>query len=154
MELKRPRQAGLRIARSIGTVGAMALISAALVFLGRGSVITATLAFVLAILCAATWLGMAEAVSGAIAAAALLVYYFIPPIHSFKIKDSDDWVDLVAFLATAILASDLSARAKRSANEPLRGSGSSKCPTAGWRKNASAPKGCCSTFFRSKSQGN
>ena len=117
MQLKKPRQAGLRILRSIATVGAMALIAAVLLLLGRGSAITAALAFVLAILCAATWLGMAEAVSGAVSAAALMVYYFIPPLHSFKMEDIDDWVDLAAFLATAILASDLSARAKRSAWE-------------------------------------
>ena len=119
MELKRPRQAGLSAARSLAAIGAMALIAAALLFVGHGSAITATLAFVLAILCAATWWGMAEAVSGAVAAAALLVYYFIPPLHSFKMEDIDDWVDLAAFLATAILASDLSARAKRSADEAI-----------------------------------
>src|SRR5580693_9180244 len=119
MELKRPRQAGLSIVRSIGSVGAMALISTALVYLDLGSAITAALVFVLAILCVATWLGMVEAVSGAVAAAALLVYYFITPIHSFKIKDFDDWVDLAAFLGTAILAGNLSARAKRSASEAI-----------------------------------
>jgi class 3 adenylate cyclase len=119
MELKRPPQAGLRIARSIGSVGAMALISTALVYLDLGSAITGALVFVLAILCVATWLGMVEAVSGAVAAAVLLVYYFITPIHSFKIKDKDDWADLAAFLGTAILAGDLSARAKRSASEAI-----------------------------------
>lgn len=119
MQLKRPSQPGLRIARSMGSVGAIALIAAAFNFFGHGSAITVSLAFVLAILCAATWWGLPEAVSGAFAASALLVYYFIPPLHSFKIEDIDDWVDLAAFLATSILASDLSARAKRSAYEAI-----------------------------------
>ena len=110
MELKRPRQIGLRLLRSVATVAAVALISAAFSFSGLGSGLTAALTFVLEILCAASWWGLPEAVSGAVAAAALLVYYFIPPLHSFKLEDIDDWVDLGAFLATAILGSDLSAR--------------------------------------------
>src|SRR5580698_6013315 len=105
MQLERPRQPLLHVARAIGSVAAMAVIAAGFAFVGRGSVITVTLAFVLAILCAATWLGMPAAVSAAVAAAALLVYYFIPPLDSFKIQNIDDWVDLAAFLATAILAS-------------------------------------------------
>jgi class 3 adenylate cyclase len=119
MQLERPRQPLLHVARAIGSVAAMAVIAAGFAFVGRGSVITVTLAFVLAILCAATWLGMPAAVSAAVAAAALLVYYFIPPLDSFKIQNIDDWVDLAAFLGTAVLASDLSARAKRSAYEAV-----------------------------------
>ena len=119
MKLERPRQIGVHIARAIASVSGMGLIAAGFSFVGHGSVISITLSFVLAILCAATWLGMAAAVSSAVAAAALLVYYFIPPIHSFKIEHIDDWVDLAAFLGTAILASNLSARAKRSAYEAI-----------------------------------
>jgi class 3 adenylate cyclase len=119
MELKRPRQLGLRIARSIGSVGAIALITAGFNFFKYGTAITVALVFVLTILCAATWWGMPEGGSAAVAAAALLVYYFIPPLHSFRIEHLDDLVDLAAFLATAILASDLSGRAKRSAYEAI-----------------------------------
>jgi len=119
MQLIRPRQIGLRIVRSIAVIGAVALFSAAFIYSGFGTGMTAALAFVLAILCAATWWGLPEAVSGAIVAAALLVYYFIPPIHSFKMTHVDDWLDLAAFLATAILGSDLSSRAKRSAWEAI-----------------------------------
>jgi class 3 adenylate cyclase len=119
MQLKRPRQILLRTTRSVVSAGAIGLIAAALVYLERGGGMTAALAFVLAILCAAIWWGMAEAISAAAAAAILLAYYFIPPVGSLKIEDIDDWVDLSAFLATAILASDLSARARRSAYEAL-----------------------------------
>ena len=119
MQLQRPRQLLLRIVRSLASAGAMGLITAALIYLGRGGGMTAALVFVLAILCAAIWWGLAEAISAAVAAAILLAYYFIPPAGSLKIEDIDDWVDLAAFLATAILASDLSARARRSAYEAI-----------------------------------
>src|SRR5580704_6159552 len=119
MQLKRPPQVLLRIVRSVASAAAVALISAFLTHLGHGSGMTAALAFVLAILCSAIWWGLPEAIAGAFAAAFLLVYYFIPPVGSLKIDDIDDWVDLAAFLATAILASDLSARARRSAYEAI-----------------------------------
>jgi len=119
MQLKRPRQVALRIARSILSAGGVALIAAAFIFLGRGSGMTVALAFVLAILCTAIWWGLPEAISGSVAAALLLTWFYMPPVGSFKIEDIDDWVDMAAFLATAFLASDLSARAKRSAYEAI-----------------------------------
>ena len=119
MQLKRPPQLALRIARSIASAGAVALISAAFTFISWDSLTTVTLIFTFAILCAATWWGLAEALTGAVAAAILLVYYFIPPVHAFKVADVNDWIDLGVFLATAIVASDLSARAKRSAYEAI-----------------------------------
>jgi class 3 adenylate cyclase len=119
MELKRPRQLGLRIFRSIASAGAMALISATFLSLQWGSVTTVTLACSFAILCTALAWGLAEAVTASIAAALLLVYYFMPPVHAFKVHAVSDWVDLVVFLATAIVASNLSARAKQSAYEAI-----------------------------------
>ncbi|HEX4276603.1 MAG TPA: adenylate/guanylate cyclase domain-containing protein, partial [Bryobacteraceae bacterium] len=97
----------------------MALLAAGFNYLPHGSNSTVALIFVLAILCAAVWWGLAEAVTGAATGALLLVYYFIEPVHSLKVEDVDDWVDLAAFLATAILASDVSARARRSAYEAI-----------------------------------
>jgi class 3 adenylate cyclase len=119
MQLKRPRQVALRIARSILSAGGVALIAAAFVSLRLGSGMTVALAFVLAILCMAIWWGLPEATSGAVTAALLLAWFYMPPVGSFKIEDVDDWVDMAAFLATAFLASDLSARAKRSAYEAI-----------------------------------
>lgn len=97
----------------------MALIAATFLFLQRGSSTTITLLCSFAILCTAMAWGLAEAVTASIAAAILLVYYFVPPVHAFKVEKAGDWVDLAVFLATAILASDLSARAKRSAYEAI-----------------------------------
>lgn len=119
MQLQRPRQLLLRIARSIASAGAVSLIAIALIHLGIGSGMTVALLFVLAILCSAIWWGLPEAICGAVAAAVLLTYFYMPPLGSLKINDPNDWVDMAAFLATAILASNLSARAKRSEYEAI-----------------------------------
>jgi two-component system sensor histidine kinase KdpD len=44
-------------------------------------------------------------------------FFFIPPFHTFNIEDPQNWVALASFLITAITAGELSARAKRRAEE-------------------------------------
>ena len=119
MQLERPRQILFRVARSIASAAVIGLITMTMLAIGRGSDTTVTLLFVLAILCEAIWWGMPEAITGALAATPSLAYYFMPPTGSLKINSPDDWIDLTAFLLTAILTSDLSARARRSAYEAI-----------------------------------
>ena len=42
-------------------------------------------------------------------------YFFLPPLFKFTIADPQNWVGMVAFLVTAVVASQLSERARRSA---------------------------------------
>ena len=44
-------------------------------------------------------------------------FFFLPPFGTFTIRDPDNWVAFVAFLITALTAGQLSARAKRRAEE-------------------------------------
>ena len=44
-------------------------------------------------------------------------YFFLPPVGTFNISDPDDWVTLCSFLITAVIGSELSARARRQAME-------------------------------------
>ena len=46
-------------------------------------------------------------------------YYFLPPVGTFEIQDPQNWVALTAFLITAIMANQLSARAKRRTQEAV-----------------------------------
>ncbi len=109
----------LRTMRSIATAGGIGAIAAVLLGLKLGSDTAAAIIFMLAILCAAIWWGLPEAIAGALTATAVLDYYFVPPVGSFEIDHIDDWIDLIAFLATAVLASELSARTKRSQAEAI-----------------------------------
>ncbi len=53
---------------------------------------------------------------------AMLVYdyYFLPPVGSFTVASPENWVALVAFLGTALVASQLATRVRREADTALR----------------------------------
>ncbi len=55
----------------------------------------------------------AVAVTTSVAAVLAFNFFFLPPVGTFTIEDPQNWVALLAFLITAITASQLSARAKR-----------------------------------------
>ena len=76
---------------------------------------TVALTFLLAILIiSATW-GLRYAVTMAIIATLLFNYFFLPPAGTFTIADPQNWVSLFAFLVIAVIASQLSERARREA---------------------------------------
>ncbi|MBZ5663007.1 MAG: DUF4118 domain-containing protein [Acidobacteriia bacterium] len=69
--------------------------------------------FLLAILIVAAVWGLRYAIFMAIVAAMAYNYFFLPPILHFIIADPQNWVALFTFLLTAIIASELSERARR-----------------------------------------
>jgi two-component system sensor histidine kinase KdpD len=73
--------------------------------------------YFLAVLIVATRWGLLQALVTSIAAMLCLNYFFLPPILSITIADPQNWVALFAFMATAVTASQLSARAQRQATE-------------------------------------
>jgi len=76
---------------------------------------TVALTFLVGVLAiSATW-GLRHAVVTAFASTLLFNYYFLPPIGTFTIADPQNWVALIAFLITAVIASELSERARREA---------------------------------------
>ena len=68
------------------------------------------------LLLAAEW-GLRYAVVISVVATALYNFFFLPPIHTFTITDPQNWLALLAFLVTAIVASRLSERARDEASE-------------------------------------
>jgi two-component system sensor histidine kinase KdpD len=88
-----------------------------LIYVRGGAVNAATVGFVLllAILCASTIWGLGVAVVMSVVATLAYDYFVIPPINTFNIADPRDWVALVSFIATAVIGSYLSARARRDA---------------------------------------
>jgi len=84
---------------------------------------TVALTFLLAVLVVSASWGLRYAVFLALLATLAFNFYFLPPIGTLTIADPQNWVALIAFLATAIIASELSERARRaarSANERRR----------------------------------
>ena len=76
---------------------------------------TVALTLLLAVLIvSATW-GLRYAIFLSVVATLAFNYFFLPPIGHFTIADPQNWVALIAFLATAVVASELSERARREA---------------------------------------
>ena len=76
---------------------------------------TAGFAYLVGILgIAAAW-GLTEAVLASVVAMLCFNFFFFPPVGQFTIADPQNWMALFAFLATALVASHLSDRAKKQA---------------------------------------
>lgn len=80
---------------------------------------TIALSFLLVVLFAAAKWGLAESIVTSVAAALLFNFFFLPPIGTWTISEIENWVALGVFLITAIVASELSARARARAEEAL-----------------------------------
>jgi two-component system sensor histidine kinase KdpD len=70
-------------------------------------------AYLLIVLVAATLWGFPEALVTAVAATLAFNYWFLPPVGRLTIADPQNWVALFSFLTTALIASRLSAEARR-----------------------------------------
>jgi len=64
------------------------------------------------LLVSAAW-GLRYAIVTAVLATLAYNYFFLPPLFRFTIADSQNWIALFAFLVTAVVASQLSERARR-----------------------------------------
>jgi two-component system, OmpR family, sensor histidine kinase KdpD len=78
---------------------------------------TVALTFLLAILAISAFWGFAAAAFMSIAAVLAFNFFFLPPVGTFTIADPQNWIALFAFLATSLIASQLSARARHEAEE-------------------------------------
>ena len=76
---------------------------------------TVALMFLVTVLLTSAYWGLRYAVVVAIGATAAFNYFFLPPVRTFTITDPQNWVALFAFLITALVASNLSERARREA---------------------------------------
>jgi len=90
-----------------------------LVFHGANAT-TIAMSYLLATLgIAATW-GLVEAIVASVAGVLCFNFFFLEPLFTLYLSDSQNWVALFAFLVTAVVASQLSASAKRRALEATR----------------------------------
>jgi len=78
---------------------------------------TVALAFLLIVVFVATAWGPKPAIVASLLGVACLNFFFLPPLHTFTVADPENWVALFAFLITAITVGQLSAHARRRAEE-------------------------------------
>ena len=82
---------------------------------------TIALVMLLVVLFVAAYWGSRPAILASLLGVLCFNFFFLPPIGTFTIADPDNWLALIAFLITAVTAGQLSARAKRRAEEAEAG---------------------------------
>ena len=82
---------------------------------------TVSLALLLNVLFIATRWGSLPALAASILAMLCFNFFFLPPFGTFTIAATDNWIALLAFLATAITAGQLSGSARKRAEEAETG---------------------------------
>ena len=97
---------------------ACAVVVSAIVFVNfhwlHGNPATVGFTLLLAVLfLSASW-GLRYAIFAALLGTAAYNYFFLPPLFKFTIANPQNWIALLAFLITAVVASQLSERARRS----------------------------------------
>src|SRR6266446_6720034 len=105
----------------IGTAfgAAVVVLTVTFVFAAAAGVNATTVGFAYLItifLIAASW-GLVAAIAASFTATACFNYFFLPPIHTFRIAEPENWVAFGAFLISSLIATQLSDRAKRRAVE-------------------------------------
>ncbi len=108
--MRRRLQSLGRIVTSLAAVG---VVTAGYARLIPANPTTIALSYVVVILLIATGWGIGEATAASVAAMLCFNFFFLPPVGTFTIADPQNWVALVAFLLTAIIASQLSGRARQ-----------------------------------------
>jgi len=78
---------------------------------------TVALAFLLVVLFVALFWGSRPALLASLLGVFCLNFFFLPPLYTLSIAHTQNWVALTAFFTTALAVGQLSARAKRRAEE-------------------------------------
>ena len=73
--------------------------------------------YIFAVLPVAIGWGLAFAVPVSIASMLAFNFFFLPPVHTFRLADSENWFALAVYLVTGVVVSELAARARRRAVE-------------------------------------
>ena len=71
--------------------------------------------YLFAVLPIAVVYGLPLAIVVSIASMLAFNWFHLPPVHTFTLADSENWFALAVYLATAVVVSDLAARARRRA---------------------------------------
>src|SRR5262245_19638997 len=72
--------------------------------------------YLFAVLPVAVVWGLQFALPVSVASMLAFNWFFLPPRHTFTLADSENWFALAVYLATAVVVSELAARARRRAS--------------------------------------
>jgi two-component system sensor histidine kinase KdpD len=78
---------------------------------------TVALTLLVSVLLVSTYWGLRAAIVLALISTAAFNFFFLPPYLTFTVADPQNWIALIAFLVTAVVASNLAERARREAED-------------------------------------
>jgi K+-sensing histidine kinase KdpD len=105
----------------LASLGIGALTGLLLPLRGHVNATTIGFAFLLGVLFVAIFWGSKPAFLASLLGMLCFNFFFLPPFHTFTIADPQNWVALAAFFITALAVGQLSARARRRAEEAEAG---------------------------------
>ena len=102
------------------SLAAVALVTGA-VFLLRpvAPVLSLGVLYVIAVVAVAVICGLAYAIPVSIASMLTFNFFFLPPVHTFALHDSANWVALAVYIAVAVVVSELATRSRRLSRETV-----------------------------------
>jgi two-component system, OmpR family, sensor histidine kinase KdpD len=96
--------------------GAVALVTAAIAVLESWAPILSLGAlYVFAVLPVAVLWGLVLAIPAAVGSVLAFNWFFLPPTHTFRLSQSENWLALAVYVVVAVVTSELAARARRRA---------------------------------------
>jgi K+-sensing histidine kinase KdpD len=107
----------------VAVLGIAAVTGVLKLFGERVNSTTVGFGLLLVVLFVATGWGSRPAVLASLLGVACFNFFYLPPVGRLSIDDPDNWIALIAFLITAVTAGQLSAHAKRRAEEADAGRG-------------------------------
>jgi two-component system sensor histidine kinase KdpD len=103
------------------SLAAVALVTAAIFALEPfAPVLSLGVLYVFAVLPVAVLFGLAYALPVSIASMLAFNWFFLPPKHTFRLSNSENWVALAVYLVTAVVVSGLAARSRHREAEAER----------------------------------
>jgi K+-sensing histidine kinase KdpD len=107
-----------QVAAALLSLAAVAIVSVAVWALEPlAPVLSLGVLYLFAVLPVAAIWGLPYAISVSIVSMLVFNWLFLPPTHTFRLAESENWVALAVYLVTAISVSALSDRARRRAEE-------------------------------------
>jgi two-component system sensor histidine kinase KdpD len=103
---------------ALGSVAAVAIVTGAVFALRSvAPVISLGVLYVFAVVFVALMWGLSYAIPASIASMLAFNWFFLPPTHTFRLNQSENWFALAVYLGTSIVVSSLAAAARRRAAE-------------------------------------
>jgi two-component system sensor histidine kinase KdpD len=100
----------------LASAGSVAFVSALIEVLRRYMpVLSLGVLYVFAVLAVAVFWGIELAVIVSVASMLAFNWFFLPPTHTFQLRDGANWAVLAVYLVTAVVVSVLAARSRRRA---------------------------------------